>query len=61
MSTVKREPTFEEVWTDVWWTFDMAFDYRDRYYKKRYLRVQAGTLDLEANRLERSSDLNAEA
>ena len=48
MGTVKREPTFEEVWTDVYWLFhNMTFDYRDRYFKGRYLTVQAGLVDFE--------------
>ena len=45
--------TFEDAWADVWWTFDMAFDWRDQYYKKRYLRTQAGIIDFEAMTLER--------
>ena len=35
---------FEDAWADIYWTFahdDMAFDYRDRYYKERYLKVKS--------------------
>ena len=49
-STVKREPTFEEVWTDVYWVFahdDMAFDYRASYFKERHLKVRHGVVDFE--------------
>ena len=39
---------FEDAWADVYWTFDMAYDYRDRYFRTRYLGVQAGVIDFEA-------------
>ena len=41
---------FEDAWADIYWTFahdDMAFDYRDRYYKERFLKVKAGLVDFE--------------
>ena len=51
------DPTgFEDAWADVYWTFakdGMAFDYRDRYFRERYLKVKAGIIDFEAMTLER--------
>ncbi len=48
---MNADPTgFEDAWTDIYWTFahdDMAFDYRDRYYKERYLKVKSGLVDFE--------------
>lgn len=41
---------FEDAWADIYWTFahdDMAFDYRDRYYKERFLKVRHGLVDFE--------------
>ena len=41
---------FEDAWADIYWTFahdDMAFDYRDQYYKGRFLKVKAGLVDFE--------------
>ena len=46
----KNEISFEDAWADIYWTFahdDMAFDYRDRYYKERFLKVKAGLVDFE--------------
>ena len=46
----KNEISFEDAWCDIYWTFahdDMAFDYRDRYYKERFLKVKAGLVDFE--------------
>jgi hypothetical protein len=31
----------------------MAFDYRDRYYRERYLKVKTGLVDFEKMTLER--------
>ena len=46
---MNADPTgFEDV--DIHWTFahdDMAFDYRDRYFKERFLRVKHGLVDFE--------------
>jgi len=54
---MNADPTgFEDAWADVYWTFakdDMAFDYRDRYFRERYLGVKAGLIDFEAMTLER--------
>ena len=40
---MNADPTgFEDAWADIYWTFahdDMAFDYRDRYYKERFLKT----------------------
>ena len=50
MNTTKQETSFEDAWCDIYWVFahdDMAFDYRDRYYKERFLRVKAGLVDFE--------------
>ena len=48
---VNADPTgFEDAWADIYWAFahdDMAFDYRDRYYKERFLKVKAGLVDFE--------------
>ena len=50
MNTTKEEPTFEDVWCDIYWVFahdDMAFDYRSQYYKERFLKVRRGLVDFE--------------
>ena len=50
MNTTKEETSFEDAWADIYWVFahdDMAFDYRDRYYKERYLKVKQGLVDFE--------------
>ena len=42
--------TFEDAWADIYWVFahdDMAFDYRDRYYKERFLKVKHGLVDFQ--------------
>ena len=46
---MNADPTgFEDAWADIYWTFDdMAFDYRDRYYKERFLKVKHGLVDFE--------------
>ena len=41
---------FEDAWADIYWVFahdDMVFDYRDRYYKERFLKVKQGLVDFE--------------
>ena len=56
MNTTKQETSFEDAWCDIYWVFahdDMAFDYRDRYFRERYLKVKAGIIDFEAMTLER--------
>ena len=56
MNTTKQETSFEDAWCDIYWVFahdDMAFDYRDRYFRERYLGVKAGLIDFEAMTLER--------
>jgi hypothetical protein len=50
VNTTKEETSFEDAWCDIYWVFahdDMAFDYRDRYYKERYLKVKHGLVDFE--------------
>ena len=50
MNTTKQETSFEDAWCDIYWLFardDMAFDYRDRYYKERYLKVKSGLVDFQ--------------
>ena len=59
MNTTKQETTFEEAWADIYWVFahnDMVFDYRDRYYKERFLKVKSGLVDFEKLRLVRDDD-----
>ena len=54
MNTTKQETSFEDAWADIYWTFahdDMAFDYRDRYYKERYLKTQKGLVDFQKNEI----------
>ena len=56
MNTTKEETSFEDAWCDIYWVFahdDMAFDYRDRYYRERYLKVKTGLVDFEKMTLER--------
>jgi hypothetical protein len=50
VNTTKQETNFEDAWCDIYWVFahdDMAFDYRDRYYKERFLKVKHGLVDFE--------------
>ena len=48
---MNADPTgFEDAWADIYWVFahdDMAFDYRDRYFKERFLKVRHGLVDFE--------------
>jgi hypothetical protein len=56
VNTTKQETSFEDAWCDIYWVFahdDMAFDYRDRYYRERYLKVKTGLVDFEKMTLER--------
>ena len=56
MNTTKQETSFEDAWADIYWVFahdDMAFDYRDRYFRERYLGVKAGLIDFEAMTIEK--------
>ena len=56
MNTTKQETSFEDAWCDIYWVFahdDMAFDYRDRYFRARYLCVKAGLVDFENMTLKR--------
>ena len=40
--------SFEEAWASIYWMLrDEAFDYRDSYYKERFLKVKAGLVDFE--------------
>ena len=50
----KNEISFEDAWCDIYWVFahdDMAFDYRDRYYKERFLKTQKGLVDFQKNEI----------
>ena len=52
---MNADPTgFEDAWTDIYWVFahdDMAFDYRDRYYKERFLKTRKGLVDFQKNEI----------
>ena len=54
MNTTKQETSFEDAWADIYWVFahdDMAFDYRDRYYKERFLKTRKGLVDFQKNEI----------
>ena len=52
---MNADPTgFEDAWADIYWTFahdDMAFDYRDQYYKERFLKTRKGLVDFQKNEI----------
>jgi len=45
---------FEEAWASIYWMLqEEAFDYRDRYFKQRYMTMKAGVIDFERMTLDR--------